>query len=150
MPFAILPILQWLGSGFWAFASSRAGQIIIAATVAWFWAGARADDHWRAIIAAEKAQAEAVYRAEVARQERAAQEIAAAATARAEDDAALERELRAQIEAFNAQESQNVPAPLPQPTAPHSRAVIDGDFERLVRQFDASARRPAKPSRPAR
>ncbi len=36
MPFAIFPVLQWLGSGFWAFASSRMGQIIIAATVAWF------------------------------------------------------------------------------------------------------------------
>lgn len=150
MPFAILPVIQWLGSGFLAFASSRAGQIIIAATVAWFWAGARSDEHWRAVIAAEKARAEAVYRAEVARQERAAQEIAAAATARAEDDASVERELRAQIDAFNAQESNNVPASLPQPTAPHSRAVIDGDFERVVRQLDAAARRPPKPSRAAR
>ncbi|UOF79308.1 hypothetical protein [Caudoviricetes sp.] len=150
MPFAILPALQWLGAGFWSFASSRAGQIIIAATVAWFWAGARAGDHWRAVIAAEKVQAEAAYRAEVARQERAAQEIAAAATARAEDDAALERELRAQIDAFNAQESQNVPASSPQPAASHSRDVIDRDFERVVRQFDAAARRPTKSPRAAR
>ncbi len=150
MPFAIFPVLQWLGSGFWAFASSRMGQIIIAATVAWFWAGSRADEHWRAVIAAEKAAAESAYRTEVARQEQAAVEIAADATARAEYDATLERELRAQIEAFNAQESQNVPASLPQPIAPHSRAVIDRDFERVVRQFDATARRPAKSSRPAR
>ncbi len=150
MPFAILPVLQWLGSGFWAFASSRMGQIIIVAAAAWFWAGSRADEHWRAIIAAEKAAAEAVYRAEVARQEQAAREIAVAATERAEEDAALERELRAQIEAFNAQEPINVPASLPQQSAPNSSTVIDSRFADVVRQFDAAAGRPAKPSRPAR
>jgi len=154
MPFAILPVLQWLGAGFWAFASSRAGQIIIAAAVAWFWAGARADTHWRAVIAAEKAQAEAAYRAEVARQERAAQEIAAAATARAEDDAAMERELRAQIDAFNAQESRvehQVPPEKHQVSDRTPAACsIDGGFAGVVRRLDAAARRPAKPTRAAR
>ncbi len=150
MPFAILPVLQWLGAGLWAFASSRMGQIIIVAAAAWFWAGSRADEHWRAIIAAEKAAAEAVYRAEVARQEQAAREIAAAATERAEEDAALERELRAQIEAFNAQEPINVPASLPQQSAPNRSAVIDSRFADVVRQFDAAAGRPAKPPRAAR
>ncbi len=150
MPFAILPVLQWLGSGFWAFASSRMGQIIIAATVAWFWAGSRADERWRAVIAAEKTAAEVAYRAEVARQEQAAVDIAADATARAEDDAAIERELRAQIEAFNAQEQPNVTVSLPQPGAPNRSAVIDRDFERVVRKLDAAAGRPAKSSRAAR
>lgn len=150
MPFAILPFLQWLGSGFWAFASSRAGQIVIAATVAWFWAGWRHDDYWKAVIAAEKAQAEAAYRAEVARQEQAAREIAAAATVRAEDDAAVERELRAQIDAFNAQEGQDVAVQPSAPGAPRRRDVIDGDFERIVRKLDAAARRPSKPSRATR
>lgn len=159
MPFAILPVLQWFGAGFWAFASSRVGQIIIAAAVAWLWSGWRADDHWKAVIAADKAQVEAAYRAEVARQERAAQEIAAAATARAADDAALERELRTQIEAFNAKESQNATPPrtvkqiiFREPAgamAPHP-CLIDGVFADRVRQFDAAARRPTKPSRRAR
>lgn len=159
MPFAILPILQAFGSGLWSFLSSRFGQIVTAFVVAWFWSGWRADDHWKALIAAEKAQAEAAYRAEVARQERAAQEIAAAATARAEDDAALERELRAQIEAFNAQESQNVPPPRTvkqiifreRAETPSSRpCVIDGDFSDVVRRLDSAGSRKAKPSHRAR
>lgn len=155
MPFAILPILQAFGSGLWSFLSSRFGQIVTAFAVAWFWSGWRADDHWKAVIAAEQAQAEAAYRAEVARQEKAAQEIAAAATARAEDDAALERELRAQIEAFNVQESQNVPPPrtvkqiiFRERAEPSSSrpCVIDGDFSGVVQQLDATARK-AKPPR---
>lgn len=154
MPFGILPIIQAFGSGLWSFLSSRFGQIVTAFAVAWFWSGWRADDHWRAVIAAEKAQAEAVYRAEVARQERAAQEIAAAATARAADGAALERQLRAQIDAFNRQESRIEPqvnAQKPQVNA-SSRlgCLIDGDFAGVVRRLDATARRPAKPSRAAR
>jgi hypothetical protein len=150
MPFAILPIIQAIGSGLWSFLSSRFGQIVTAFVVAWFWSGWRSDDHWRAVIAAEKAQAEVAYRAEVARQERAAQAIAAAATARAADDDALVRELRSQIDAFNAQESQIAPTPLPQSPAADSRAVIDRSFERVVRQFDAAARRPTKHPRPAK
>lgn len=151
MPFAILPIIQALGSGLWSFLSSRFGQILTAFVVAWFWSGSRSDDHWRAVIAAEKVQAEAVYRAEVARQERAAQEIAAAATARAEDDAALERELRAQIDAFSRQESSiepHVNGQNPQVKAiERPDCAIDGHFAGIVRQFDAAARRPAKPTR---
>lgn len=159
MPFAILPVLQWLGGGFWSFASSRMGQIIIAFAVAWFWSGWRADDHWKAVIAAEKVAAEAAYRAEVARQERAAQDIADAATARAEEGAALERELRAQIEAFNAQESKNAPPPRTvkqiifreRVEPPSSRpCIIDGDFTGVVRRLDAAAHRPAKSARRAR
>lgn len=158
MPFAILPIIQAFGSGLWSFLSSRFGQIVLAFAVAWFWSGWRADDHWRAVIAAEKAAAEAAYRAEVARQERAAQEIAAAATARAEEDTALERELRAQIEAFNAQESQNVPPPRTvkqiifreRAETPFSRpCVIDGDFTGVVRRLDAAGSRKTKPPRRA-
>lgn len=161
MPFAVLPVLQWLGSGFWAFSSSRMGQIIIAATVAWLWSGWRADDHWRAIIAAEKAAAEAAYRAEIARQEQAAVEIAAAATARAEEDETVARELRAQIEAFNAEENRvehQVPPEKHQVSVTAHQVSgrtpvacsIDGGFADVVRRLDEAAHRQAKPSRPAR
>lgn len=159
MPFSILPIIQAIGSGLWSFLSSRFGQIVTAFVIAWLWAGWRADDHWKAVIAAEKSAAEAAYRAEVARQERAAQEIAVAATARAEEDASLERELRAQIEAFNAQESQNVPPPRTvkqiifreRAETPSSRpCVIDSDFTGVVRRLDAAGSRKTKPPRRAR
>lgn len=158
MPFTILSAIQWLGAGFWAFASSRMGQITIAAVVAWFWAGARADDHWRAVIAADKAQAEAAYRAEVARQEQAARAIAAGTRQRDEDSAALARLQSDQIADFNRQESQNVPPPrtvkqiiFRERAAPSSRpCVIDSDFTGVVRRLDATALRPAKPADAAR
>lgn len=150
MPVAILSALQWLGSGFWAFASSRMGQILIAFAVAWVWSGWRHDDYWKAVMASEKAAAQAAYRAEVKRQEQAAIEIAVAATARAEEDSALERELRAQIEAFNSQESQNVAVTPSKPGAIRGRAVIDRDFANVLQRLDATARRPVKPSRSAR
>lgn len=158
MPFAILPIIQAFGSAFWSFLSSRFGQIVTAFVVAWVWSGWRADDHWRGVIAQREAAAQAAYRAEIARQERAAVEIAAAATARAEEDLALERELRAQIESFNAQESQNVPPSrtveqiiFRERAEPPSSCpcVIDSDFTGVVRRLDATARK-TKPPRRAR
>jgi len=159
MPLWLLPILKAACSGLWSALSSRAGQIVVAAGIAWLWSGWRADDHWRGVIAQREAAAQAAYRAEVARQERAAVEIAAAATARAEDDAALERELRAQIDAFTAQESQNVPPPRTikqiifreRAETPSSRnCVIDGAFAGVVRRLDAAGRRPARVARRAR
>jgi hypothetical protein len=159
VPFAILPIIQAFGSGLWSFLSSRFGQIVTAFAVAWIWSGWRADDHWKAVMAAEKAQAEAAYRAEVARQERATHDIAVAATARAEDDAVLERELRAQIEAFNAQEIKNVPPARTikqiifreRAEPPSSRpCVIDNNFSGVVRRLDAASRRPPKSTAGAR
>ena len=149
-----LPILRAAWSGLWSALSSRAGQIVVAAGIAWVWSGWRADDHWRGVIAQREAAAQAAYRAEVARQERAAVEIAAAATARAEDDAALERELRAQIDAFTQQESPREPqvnAQRPQVNAQkHPACVIDGAFAGVVRRLDAAGRRPARVARRAR
>lgn len=159
MPLALLPILKVFGDGLWSFLSSRFGQIVLAFAIAWGWSGWRADDHWSGVIAAKEAAAAAASRAEVARQERAAIEIAEAATARAEDDAALERELRAQIDAFTAQESQNVSPPRTikqiifreRAETPSSRnCVIDGAFAGVVRRLDAAGRRPARVARRAR
>ena len=131
-----------------AFAGSRIGQIVIAFVVAWLWSGARTDDHWRGVIATEKASVEAAYRAEVARQEQAAREIAAAATARAEEDAALEAALRQEIEAFAAREKTD--APTITQKAASVRCAVDDHFAGLVRQFDRAAHRKARPSRATR
>lgn len=131
----MLPVL-------WTLLTSRIAHLAIVALLSFSYGYHKAAVYWQSAIAAEKAQAEAAYRAEVARQEQAAREIAAAATARAEDDAALERELRRQIEAFNAQESiSNATSLAPNP------CLIDGAFADSLRQFDAAARRPAKPPR---
>lgn len=137
MPFAILPIINSLWSGVITFASSRIGQIIIAFCVAWIWSGWKTEDHWRAIIAAEKAAAEAAYRAEISRQEQAAKDIAQAATVRAEEDAALERELRAQIEEFTSQDKPNESTSKPSAAVKKdANCVIDHDFSQFVRKLD--------------
>lgn len=149
MPFAIWPFLQMIGTSVWSFASSRAGQIIIAFAVAWVWSGWRSDDHWKAVIAAEKAYQKAAYEAEIARQTQAAQDIAAAATIRAEEDSALERELRAQIQEFIDQEKPD--GDKPQPAAKGNSCNIDHDFSQFVRKLDYLDRgRKGKASRPAK
>lgn len=159
MPFALLPILKFAGGGLWSFLSSRFGQIVLAAVLAWFWSGHRADERWRGVIAAKEAAAAAAYQAEVARQEQAAMEIAKAATERAEDDAALERVLRAQIDDFNFQENKHVAPPRTvkqiifreriKTIAPRS-CVIDNDFAGVVRRLDAAARFPSRSPRRSR
>lgn len=134
------------------FAGSRIGQIVIAFAVAWFWSAGRTESHWRAVVAAEKAAAEAAYNAEVARQERAAREIATAATARAAEDAEIERGLRKQIESFGSQEASLEQYAAPLSPVIHKPAIfcsVDRDFIDGVRRLDAAARK-AKPSRPAR
>lgn len=145
-----MPLLKLLGADLWAFLSSRFGQIVVAFAVAWCWSAWRVDDQWRGVIAAREAAAQAAYRAEIARQERATREIAAAATARAEDDAALERELRAQIDAFASQETPHEPqvnASKPQVNAQRRPdCTIDGDFAGVLRRLDAAGRRPPHPS----
>ena len=149
----IFAILQTLGSGLWSFLSSRFGQICLAFVVAWLWSGSRANDHWRAVIASERAAIEAAYRAEVARQAEAAREIAEAATARAEEDAAIERELRARIDDFNAQESSKNAQPsrtVGSPAPACRPCVIDHNFTDVVRHIDAAGARKAKSPRRAR
>lgn len=147
MPFAVLPVLHWLGSSFWSFASSRAGQIIIAFAVAWFWSGMKSDNYWQAQIAAENARREAAYQAEIIRQEEAAKEIARDATARAEEDAQVESDLRRQIEEFDKQEKSRAPSTPSCPSPDHYRCVVDDNFSNFVRKLDASNRTRKAPRR---
>lgn len=137
-----------MASFLFSLAGSRAGQIVLAFVVAWFWSGSRSDTYWRGVIATEKAAVEAAYRAEVARQEAAAREIAAAATARAEEDTALEAVLRREIEAFSARETTIAPTYVEKAAA--ARCAIDDRFSNVVRRFDRAAHRKARPSRAAR
>lgn len=153
MPLAAQLILSFL----WSVITSRIGQIAMAFVVAWFWNGWRTDDYWKTVIANEKAAAESAYRVELSRQQKASEEIAAAASERIEYDAEIERQLREQIDAFNAQENKNVPPRTIKQIIFKSRGeqnacrvcAIDGDYSRVVRRLDATARK-AKPSRRAK
>lgn len=124
-------------------ASSRMGQLLIAACIAGGWAHYQTDARWRAFVAAEKAQERAAHDAEVARQAQATQEIAAAATERAEEGAALERELRAQIEAFNTEERRGKHQVNAQKLQVDGRTPadcsIDDGFIGVVRRLDAAS-----------
>lgn len=151
MPIAILTVLKALGAGFWDFASSRAGQIIIAAVVAWFWSEHRTNNLWELRVAAQRAAIEAAYKAEVARQEVASREIAAAATARAEEDAALVEALRKRIADFNSKEPAIVPHTIQlsgKPVLlPRGGCSIDDSFARVVRDLDAAGSKAKAPRR---
>lgn len=148
MPFALLPALQWLANGFWSFASSTLGQIIISFTVAWLWSGYRTNAHWEAVIAAEKAAAQAAYQKEVIRQQQASSQILADANARAEKEAAIAADLQRQIDEFNAQEPKNDQSPQPQSQGSKGVCSIDGDFAGVVRRLDATARKGKVAKRP--
>ena len=118
---------------------SRFGQIAVAFAVPWFWSGWRTDDAWRARVAAEKAEIERQYQAEVARQAQASREIADAAIKRADEERAISSELRDKIERYaNAEKSL--------PSMAH--CVVDDDFADVVRKL-TPATRPAKPPRAA-
>lgn len=137
--------LGWL----WEFFSSHFGQLVLVGLVAWFWAGHRARVACDERFEIARAEAVAAANAETARQAEAARDIAAAATARVEEEQALEKELRAQIDAFDKEE-------VNEPTKPTcSPAVIrpcrvDDRFADSVRRLDAAARRAPKPARGAR
>lgn len=149
MPFAIFPALRWIGSGFWSFASSTLGQIIISFVVAWLWSAHRTNVHWEAVIAAEKAAAQAAYQKEVIRQQEASAQILADANARAEKEAALSADLQRQIDEFNAQEPKNEPILQPRPQGSKGVCSIDDGFAGVVRRLDATARK-AQTSRTSR
>lgn len=148
MPFAILPFLQGLASGFWSFASSALGQIIISFAVAWLWSAHHTNSYWEALIAAEKSAAQAAYQKEVIRQQEAASQILAEANARAEKEASVAADLQRQINEFNAQEPKDDQSPQPQSQVSKGVCSIDGNFVGVVRQLDATARKGQTSRRP--
>lgn len=141
MPFAL--ILKAAGGFLLDALRSRAGQIVLAFAVAWAWSAHRTNTRWEARVAAERAAAEAAYRAEVARQEAAARDIAREATERLAAEQAAAADMRGQITELERAEKH----------APDTRVVvvngkktvscrpcaIDDDFLRRLRNLDAVA-----------
>ena len=126
--------------------TSRVGQLAIVAGISWFWSAHNTADHWRGIIAQEKAAIEAAYRAEVARQEEAAREIAAAATERAETDAQVAADMRKIISDYEKKMKEK-----PHVSAQNCQCVIDDDFSGVVRRLsDTGNRKSPAPGRARR
>ena len=112
------------------FMKSRAGQLLLAFSVAWVWSWSRTDNIWRARFAAEKAQIERMYQIEAARQEQAAKDIASAATERVSEEIELNSSLQAIIAGFENDEKK-LKAGVP--------CVIDGNFSGVVRKLSTSS-----------
>lgn len=120
------------------------GRIVLAFLVGWVWSGYRTDAAWRERAAAERAAAEAAYRAEVGRQERAAREIGEAATRRVEEDSALAEDLKSQLEKAAKAESHETVKIGGRHCRRISRAcVIDRAFADQLRQLDGAGRKGA-------
>lgn len=151
MPFAVIIAAMKGGMGWlWDFLSSHFGQLVAVALVAWVWSAHRANVACDARIAAEQSAALAAAQEEATRQAQAAVEIAQAATERLVEEQALERDLQAQIDAFDKEETADAPPSKDKP--PCTPAVIrpcrvDDAFADRVRRLDATAgRRPSKPA----
>jgi hypothetical protein len=148
MPAFLLPLLGGLWRAVVALAASPVGWCLAAFVAGWMLSGHRVRAQWAEETAAEKA----AYQREVARQERAATEIAAEATKRLADEQTLARDLQAQIEAFDKEETAaDAKPPLPSCTPAVIRSCrVDDAFANSVRQLDATAARSRAPARKAR
>lgn len=151
MPAFLLPLLGGAWRAVVALMGSPVGWCLAAFVAGWMISGHRVRAQWAEETAAEKA----AYQEEVARQETAAVEIAAEATKRLSDEQALAGDLRAQIEAFDREESAANAQP-PQHSKPSCTpavirpCVVDDRFADSVRQLDATAARARPPSHKAR
>ena len=139
MPFLslLMPALK-LGADFlFRFIESRIGQIVIAFAVAWVWSGWKTDEAWQARVAAEKLEIERQYQAEVKRQFQAAQDIAVAATARAEQDAALVKNMQEIINSYSSKGAPNIVFK----SGPAGACVVDDAFIGVVQQLTNASRK---------
>lgn len=128
-----------------AILKSRLGQIAAAFLVAWVWSGMRTNTAWHTRMAAEKAEIERQYQAEIARQAEAAKEIAADATRRVEEELRSNAEMQAIINEYaNAEKPHAIVVPRP---AGANDCSIDDDFTSFLRRLSASANRAPKPAR---
>jgi hypothetical protein len=139
MPFLAL-IIPWAKTAaefFFRFIESRIGQIILAFVVGWIWSGWKTDEEWQSKIAAEKLEIERLYKAELKRQADAAHDIAVAATARAEEDAELVRNMQSIINSYSSKGAPNVVFK----NGPAGSCVIDDDFIGIVQQLNNTSRK---------
>lgn len=148
MPFAVLPILQALGSGLWSFAVSPIGRLVVVGLLAFGYGHHRAGVACDAREAAARAELQRAHALELAREQDAAREIAAVAVDRAEEDATTARSQQAIIASLKKWEPTYAPSPSQlAPMASPRPCFVDGDFADRVRQFDAAGHRAATPSR---
>lgn len=124
--------------------TSRIGQILIAAVIAWFWSASNTATYWKGVIATEKAAIEKAYREEVVRQQKAAEEIAKAATERAEQDAQAVSDMQKIIDDYATKLKEK-----PHVTAGNN-CIVDDHFSGVVQQLSNAARRKTPASRPSR
>lgn len=117
-----------------SFITSRLGQIVLAAGIAWFWSAHETTVKYEKLIAAEKASLEAAYKAEILRQGYATREIEEAAQRRAEDDAAAAKDMQAMIDDYaqKLKDKENV-------KTASDECNVDSDFSRVVHQLDHAA-----------
>ncbi len=149
MPFLL--ILQAFGKVALDAAQTRAGNIVIAAALAFGWGHHNASSAYEARVTQERAALAAAHARELAREQEAARVIARDATERAQSDALEARALQARIDDLRAKDNFDVPPAAATPPSPALRpCFVDSDFARRVRDFDASARpRKAKAARAA-
>jgi ABC-type uncharacterized transport system fused permease/ATPase subunit len=118
--------------------------LIVVAVLTWFFSAQHTTSYWKGVIAQEKAQIEAAYKAEIARQEEASKEIAQAATERAETDAQVAADMQKIISDYEkkTKEKHHVPAT--------THCVVDDDLTSVLRKLSNAGSRKAKPSPAAR
>jgi hypothetical protein len=122
---------------------NRFGQIAIAFVVAWLWSYHETSVHYEKLIAAEKAAANAAYKAELARQAQAAKDIAQEAAARSEADAKAASEMQKMIDDYASKLGEK---PNEITKIVNSPCVVDSEFSNVVRKLDSLGRK-AKPTR---
>jgi len=145
--------LLTFGQMFLSFASSRVGNIVFAALIAFVWGHHRADVACREEAADAQVKLERAFWAEVDRQRKVAKEIEDRARQREGENAVVARAMQAKIDEYAKKESKDVSSEPPlspvsgaTPRAPRS-CVVDDDFARVVRSLDAAGRRRGAPSR---
>lgn len=128
--------------------NSRIGQLIIIASIAWFWSAHNANVKWRSIIETEKAQIEALYKVELQRQREAALQIENSAEKRDAEHAEVVADMKATIEEYmnKMKEQPHVVTK----TRVINDCAIDSGFTSVVRQLDSTRTRKANASSSAR
>jgi len=140
MMLALLGPWASVASSVWSFATSRIGNVLLAATVAHGVAHFREEYAWKKSLIAQEVALKAAHAEELARETQASSEIAAAATSRVVEDEAAVTSMQHQIDLLKALEPINVPS---LKSAPCS---LDSIFANSVREFDAAGARKTKTS----
>jgi hypothetical protein len=149
-----MPALLAIWQVFWGFASSRVGNIVLAALIAFTYGYHKATVKAQREAELVQAELQKAYWTELERQRKVAKDIETRARDREGEDAVISRAMQKKIADFEAAEKEraNVSS---QPQIPHAKAaaprspvfcVVDDDFLNGLRGVDSAN----KASRPAR